>query len=116
MGIFGASINRSVSDIGQLGMALSAYTQMVSGTQIPIDILADRHDFGYDWTRLLCIFTNTSKLPYRAFGVAYADGIKYPVSAAESKIIFTKMLAHTDGRHDDGLQKITRTFVTFNWL
>lgn len=116
MGIFGACINRTVSDIGQLGMALSADAQMVSGTQISIDIPADRHDFGYDWTRLLCIFTNTSELPYRAFGVAYVDGIEYSMSAAESKIILTKVLAHTDRRHDNGLQKITRTFVTFNWL
>lgn len=117
MGIFGARIDRPVSDIGELGMAMSTDTQMVSGTQISIDIPTDRHDFGYDWTRLLCIFTNTTKLPYRAFGVAHVDGIEYSVSVAQSKIIFTKMLAHIDRRrYRYGLQKITHPFVTFDWI
>lgn len=98
VGIFGARIDRPVSDIGELGMAMPAHTQMVPGAQISVDILADRHDSGDDWTGLLCILANTTKLPYRAFGVAHVDGIEHSVSAAQSKIIFAKMLAHTDRR------------------
>lgn len=95
MGIPGAGPHRTLSDIGQLGLAVSPHAQMVSGTQVSVDISTNRHDIRYGRADLLCIFTNETKLPHRTLDLAHADGVEHSMPVAEPKVLSAEMLAHT---------------------
>lgn len=93
MGVPCAGIDRDMFDIRQLGYEMSQDKKVVPIEEILNHFHAHRYRPSYDWSCMLCIPTDQTKLSYSSLYLAYGDGIGHSLPATKPENFFAEMLA-----------------------